>query len=589
MLQELTLKAFDESNQMLGTFKITSEINFEEKLVPKLSKVDETIKIDNYTLKNIPIVEDLDDEVISTFSPIVFCTDSFMFPKIILTEETKYKIHFKPKDQEVTPFNHFDNFKFKPLDLLNKKEGFLNYRSYVGKSFLDLTKNNEIIFEEPLEVKSKKMNYSNQYQAMIGDLSQFSSGLIFSYNSPVYQDFELNIQGEKNFYEYYVFLEYLFREENLPSTFEYLSRNLYTRLEEYIEAVPAEFASNITPDSLIEMVSDPENLIDTGDEDSYLNGYLPIEINEIKYDDDLNTPENKFYKNFLETVDDLIAKLLTKSSGNDFINEQLRNYKEQMSYFLSQRYFKEISRMDYPPLNSQVLQKKEGYRDILEYFLILEFTYRMHWGELTEKFVGFEKQLSTLYEYWCYLELVDVLAEVCNCEITFEDVFSTVDDWNITLKEIIEPKKLQLNVDGFDIILKLFYQKSFTQKGGQYYSYSNKFDPDYTLEIQLNDNIYYIHFDAKYKVYLESESFKEDDINKMHTYKDAILNTIGAFILYPGADKTLYKDKNDLKYGVGAFPLNPGEDEVEKERLVSFIKEQIQLLVDYHNKELRLS
>ena len=67
--------------------------------------------------------------------------------------------------------------------------------------------------------------------------------------------------------------------------------------------------------------------------------------------------------------------------------------------------------MDYEPLNSQVLQKKEGYREILQYFLMLEFSYRMKydWNDLDKTFKGYEKRLSELYKIWSYFELLFVL------------------------------------------------------------------------------------------------------------------------------------------------------------------------------------
>ena len=54
--------------------------------------------------------------------------------------------------------------------------------------------------------------------------------------------------------------------------------------------------------------------------------------------------------------------------------------------------------MDYVPFNSQILQKKEGYREIFHYFLMLEFSFRLSWDEINNQFKGFEKKLSELYE-----------------------------------------------------------------------------------------------------------------------------------------------------------------------------------------------
>ena len=75
-------------------------------------------------------------------------------------------------------------------------------------------------------------------------------------------------------------------------------------------------------------------------------------------------------------------------------------------------------------------------------------------------------------------------------------------------------------------------------------------------------------------MHVDSEKFKNEDIVKMHAYKDAITNTIGAYIIYPGTTNKLYYENQD-KYGsVGAFGLIPGEEKIDK------IKEIIITLID---------
>ncbi len=59
----------------------------------------------------------------------------------------------------------------------------------------------------------------------------------------------------------------------------------------------------------------------------------------------------------------------------------------------------------------------------------------------------------------------------------------------------------------------------------------------------------------------------------MHTYKDAILRTQGAYVLYPGSRDGIFKvNDNEPIPSVGAFPLNPGENGKEENDLGEFIK-----------------
>ena len=165
-------------------------------------------------------------------------------------------------------------------------------------------------------------------------------------------------------------LEYIFRPQNLPAVSEYLSRNLYSLLEDKSELVPTSLASNIGESEIAELSSNPHNISETTEDYSIYENenkyYVPLMVNQLKYEDNIDVPENRFYKYFLEFIRDLIAKLY--DNGNCDYNQiklSLEYYYDVINSILSHRYFKEISRLDYVPLNSQVLQKKEGYREIL--------------------------------------------------------------------------------------------------------------------------------------------------------------------------------------------------------------------------------
>lgn len=240
--------------------------------------------------------------------------------------------------------------------------------------------------------------------------------------------------------------------------------------------------------------------------------------------------------------------------------------------------------MDYVPLNSQLLQKKEGYRDILQYYLMFELGFKLNWSEVTNEFRGNEKKLFELYEYWCYFELIDVLNQVSINTIDFSDIFDKVKDekedaFSISLKHNLI-NSFYIDIEDKAIQVDLTYNRSFYRTSNEFKSYSVTLRPDYSLIIHIDGEEHIIHFDAKYKLYIDSDSFKNEDIVKMHAYKDAILGTVGAYVLYPGEKKRLYYEKNDIKLeSVGAFPLNPGENKHNKEALKEFIIKMINRLI----------
>ena len=609
--QKVTIHLKDEFSRDIGTLTISS--------IDYAREIESFHKIsDSFILENIDLVDEIDNA-----TPIQYYNaDSSQFSNLMLLEETEYQILFESEDANASyevlyslikiNKSHFKAFRFNLGDNNKYKfAGTLNFRSYVGKSFLDVKKDNQKSIPIPVEVRSKKIDYFNQYSAMIADLSQHALSLIFEVNSPLYQEFVIANEEKLTYYEDFMFLEYLFRQDNLPAVFEYLSKNMHSQLINHDEIVPISLANNLNSSSLNNIVSRPNQLFKTNSQIKMaekLNGYLPINIHQVKHEDSIDTPENQFFKYFLEMLQNLVEKLLSNSKKG-YIQDKLKFFREEIEYYLSAKFFNHISTMDYVPFNSQILQKKEGYRDIFQYFLMLEFSFRLSWDDLNNKFKGFEKKLSELYEYWCYFEILKVLNDLSIIKIDFEDVFEVNrSKWGINvIKGKRSSKKFKLNIRGHDVDIELFYNLTFSDKT-DYKSYSLAFKPDYTLLITTTVNQHFIHFDAKYRSELEiidfyekigeksgSEIekeiekrdaleekeyvFKDADIYKMHTYKDSILLSSGSYVLYPGTKSKYFKQEDLVIPSVGAFSLTPGKTDIEEDNLTKFIKSVIETLL----------
>ena len=171
--------------------------------------------------------------------------------------------------------------------------------------------------------------------------------------------------------------------------------------------------------------------------------------------------------------------------------------------------------------------------------------------------------------------------------------------------------------------IQFSYNRSFG--GGQPFpnsgSYTTTLRPDYTLSIwpeeiteakdaERTELITHIHFDAKYKVKnfydliskskddelteeenielineeaeeVQKGTFKNQDLLKMHAYKDAIRRTGGAYVLYPGEGKNdPFRGFHELIPGLGAFVIKPNKDDKDKEHLKTFIKKVIANFID---------
>ena len=601
--QKVIIHLTDNDSNEIGTLTVSS-IDYKGEDKSNINISHEIV------LENVPTVEEPDN-----LTPIQYCPDiGANFAELMFLEETEYQILFESKDTyadydvlySLTKMNdnHFKPFRFELGDKNTYKiAGTLNFRSYVGKSFVDVRKDGTNSIKIPIEVRSKKMDYFSQYSAMIADLSQHSLNLIFEVNSPLYQEFELDYRQKETYYEEFMFLEYLFREENLPAIFEYLSKNLHSQLKNHTETVPISFASNVNQNTLKNIISKPNKLVKVDSDleiSQKLNGYIPYEIEQTKHEDVIDIPENRFFKYFLELIRDL-AEDLYENSKEGYIQDKLSYFRDEIEYYLSSKFFNHISAMDYVPFNSQILQKKEGYREIFQYFLMLEFSFRLSWDEINNQFKGFEKKLSELYEYWCYFKLLKVLNELSVVKVNFEDIFRVNNDgWSISIKRgQSSAKKFKIYIEDSEIDIELFYNLKFSKESPLYVSYSLIFKPDYTLKITIGNKIHYIHFDAKYRSQLEVTGnnldddiderddleennyvFKNGDIYKMHTYKDSILRSHGAYVLFPGnSPQNFYVFESQVIPSVGAFSLTPGDDENNEQELAKFIEEVLKILL----------
>ena len=191
--------------------------------------------------------------------------------------------------------------------------------------------------------------------------------------------------------------------------------------------------------------------------------------------------------------------------------------------------------------------------------------------------------------------------------------------YSIIITNIISPiKHYPRNLN-----IQFAYNRSFG--GGKIFpnsgSYTTTLRPDYTLSIwpaeiteakdaEKTELITHIHFDAKYKVKnfyelitkskeeelteeenielikeeadeVKKGTFKNQDLLKMHAYKDAIRRTGGAYVLYPGEGKDEpFRGFHELIPGLGAFVIKPNKDDKDKEHLKTFIRKVIANFID---------
>jgi hypothetical protein len=347
---------------------------------------------------------------------------------------------------------------------------------------------------------------------------------------------------------------------------------------------------------------------------------IPTKIDSTRKTESIDTAENRFIKHALEEFLFFCENCELKFEKYSTAKFESGLLATKISTLLNQSFFKQISRPTSLKLNSPVLQRKSGYREVLNAWLKFDLAAKLIWRGGDNVYDAGKKDIATLYEYWLFFTLLDLFKEVFDIEPN--SISELIDYDNKQLKLSLNLKqgkaialKGKFTSPTRNLNIQFSYNRSFGghkkyPDGG---SYTTTLRPDYTLSIwpeeiieakdaENKELITHIHFDAKYKVNnfydlvkeIKTEedlnndktderkgTFKNVDLLKMHAYKDAIRRTGGAYILYPGVGKDEpFRGFHELIPGLGAFVIKPNKDDKDKEHLKTFIRKVIANFID---------
>jgi len=312
---------------------------------------------------------------------------------------------------------------------------------------------------------------------------------------------------------------------------------------------------------------------------SALRGHLPAYVDVPRVENTFDTAENRFVLEFLRQLRGIIDRVerlaRSKAKPTSFWTRAVNDceaMRRVLGPFERHDMWIDVGRMDHVPIGSSVLQRRRGYKNVLRHHLALRAAARIPFDRIAvERLLGL-KDIATLYELWCYFALVDAVGEVIGRD---PDV---VDEMDVKVDEMDLGRGFRVSwVDGPTVHYNLSFSRS---KAAPRRSASLVLRPDIVIETVRNGQPELHVFDAKLRVdsivpssdrdISEEEegdeyrflSFKNDDITKMHAYRDALPHVRSARVLYPGDEArefpALEAGACDTD-GVGAVPLAPGK------------------------------
>lgn len=547
----------------------------------------------------------------------------------------------------------------------NEIEGAFNPNIFVGTFQIPLINNSGQISSVGVEVRSSKISYlkeitdkqineeRSEYQLMLDSIAKHSIELVMQYNVPVQQSYETGIEqiSEHEIYQRFLFVRSLFKNQEFEEAVQKIISNPATKWNVEEEDRDVRSVKRFTPKNIRELTSRTNRV-------SLLNPILglnsiPVKISSSRKIESVDTAENRFIKYILESFLQFCELIIVKL-GNDKVKlfqefQEVKEIAQRIDNLLNQPFFKDINRPTSLRINSPILQRRSGYRELLRAWLSFHLTAQLSWKFSPEEdniFSGGKKDIASLYEYWVFFVLFKTLNDKYGDNSSqdpkkwLESLL--VPDSNGLGLYLQEGRKqafeFERNLGKRPLKIKFYYNRSFpgwkkyelSKKAG---SYTNPFRPDYTLSVwpmeiseddaEEQEKIVHIHFDAKYKIenlnpyvsnsneekteeQIEEEAaieieiiekeerkgtFKNVDLYKMHAYKDAIRRTAGAYILYPGKSlvPNKFKGFHEIIPGVGAFSLRPSIEEDSTKNIGDFIDEIINNLEDVLSQRERIA
>ncbi|MCG3770609.1 MAG: hypothetical protein JW384_01759 [Nitrosomonadaceae bacterium] len=552
---------------------------------------------------------------------------------------------------------------WRPKYLAGSCHGTFKVVNYLGTAWITVRDRHSqaALHTIRFDVVTIKLDHESEYRAMVEAIAEECQQLLLEWNAPTTVHLAADPASRgRTLLEQFLFLRHVLGPDRLELFLELLRRRPHVTLAYERRWQPAAIASSHL------FIRDPLRFgrdWQPADEGTpgIVAGYNAMEILEERKFDSLDTPPNRFVKfalhSFRRLCEDVMnAEFLDKVTGRKRVlrQEQGAAYLESvqmrdaLDQFLDSPLFDDVGEMQRIPLESQTLQKQEGYRDILLAWLMLDAAARIDWPGRSDAYDGTNRDVATLYEFWLYFVLARAFKDRLGME-PLRDPLAKVDDalpfccvaddgrMMISLKRgETSFCRFRWNKDGHQLRAHFFYNRNFsrsdvTRRG----TYSKGFRPDYTLVVLPGDikeedwlkaeqqaeaegRIAYVHFDAKYRVEqltgvfgeAEQESgedrldekatgtFKNADLYKMHTYNEAIRRTIGSYVLYPGSDPLNEAGRNRFELyheiipRIVAFALKPARNGSEPAGLgvlVDFVSDLLEHQLSRFTQSYRVS
>ena len=471
--------------------------------------------------------------------------------------------------------------------------GFLNYGNEIGRSEIQLiyqvgAETRNFIFT--YEVLSTKLNYHDHWKKIIEDIEQEYRMLSLDYMRRTFHGFSPDTSGNTpEIIWWSVF-------NNEQKKFIKACKNIIDRprhrlhgKETYKRADRLTFVPSSIENELAEHRNDTAHL---------------YRVEQRVWTND--TQENRFLKFALGQItakyETLKKRIEAVKNASDVMKEDMQTTLAVLKHLQRNPFFRTVGNYKGMSQESLILQKATGYSQVYRTWSLLRRSYSLNDGIYRLQ----TKDIATLYEIWCFIEVSHIVKE--KLHLSDDDIdqrnrmeMNGLFTWDLGKGE---HSRILFKKDGIELA-ELIYNPKSTEHENNSVGIKDLVvptvpqKPDIVLQLTKSDlqegmKLTYL-FDAKYRIDGKDKNGvdvpPEDAINQMHRYRDAIYyrdyqtdtlkkEVIGGYILFPGdgepTDVAVSKFYRTIdKVNIGAFPLRP-KDMHNRQLLEQFIEELIQ-------------
>jgi hypothetical protein len=484
-----------------------------------------------------------------------------------LYEETPYDLLLQSKDKPVE-LRHRDPTVLQSLHYSHEGDivhGTIDFKSQIGRSRFSVYVDGHPEYDFEVEVFPTKLDYAADYKVVIADVQDIFTGLVLEYLRSTYQlGFVTDSEGSSRL-EWILLLRHV--ADDLERGLRYIDRHPDHELAR--ERVSTRVEKLRRSDATISRMilqgkgEGPQSKTASG---RVLRSRLPERRARTTWD----TPEHRWLKSQLNLIRRTLAEIHSAERKSGTSNRQRRildeiaNLEDRIATFESFQFIADAKGFARAGFTSEKLRSKPGYSEASRACLILLQGLRIDGGP-----VGLSvKDTHSLYESWCYLTVLRLIAKITGEKIPIQQLF------------LIEQNGLRVRLKrGTSQTVKF-------SSGGRVLEVT--YNPEYKGEAfilpQKPDIVLTIHdphwpttrlvIDAKYRIETSPAYVKQFGspgppqaaIDALHRYRDAILEETGS---HGSRSETV---KRTVVEGVALFPYADVEDRFHSSRFWTHLK-----------------